>query len=808
MKRSIKKVAVLGSGVMGSRIACHFANIGVEVLLLDIAPRELLPAEEAKGLTLESAAVRNRIVNTSLETAIKSNPAPLFSKSFAKRIQTGNFEDDMSKISQVDWIIEVVVERLDIKKSVFDQVEKYRKQGTLITSNTSGIPIHMMNEGRSEDFKAHFCGTHFFNPPRYLQLLEIIPTADTKKEVVDFLMEFGDKMLGKTVVLCKDTPAFIGNRIGVYSMLALTHLVDQLDLTVEEVDKYTGPAMGHPKSATFRTADVVGLDTLVNVANGVDQNAPNDEAKGVFKLPAYITKMVENKWLGEKTKKGFYEKVKATDGSSEILSLNLKTLEFGSQQKVKSSTLEATKLVEDIRKRMKVYEQGTDKAATLFRAMHYPLFEYVSKRVPEITDDFFRIDDAMRAGFGWEIGPFEVWDALGVRETLAKIQAEEKRLPGQTGEVAQWVHDMLASGAESFYKVENGVRHYYDIASKSYKPIPGTEELIVLDHIRDSKTIWKNSGVSIIDLGDGIINCEFHTKMNTIGGDVIQGINKAIDLAEKEYRGLVISNDGKNFSAGANIGMIFMMAVEQDYDELNMAVRMFQNTAMRLRYSSIPVVAAPFQLTLGGGCEFSMHADFVQLHAETYMGLVEFGVGVIPGGGGSKEFALRASDEYKDDQIVQNTLKDRFLTIGQAKVSTSAVEAFELGYLQKGKHAITMNRSRLLADAKAKAIELADAGYVQPIPRTDIKVLGNQGLGIVYVGADSMRAGKYISDHDKKISEKLGYVMCGGDLSAPTEVSEQYLLDLERKAFLELCAERKTLERIQHMLTKGKPLRN
>ncbi|WP_293918705.1 MULTISPECIES: 3-hydroxyacyl-CoA dehydrogenase/enoyl-CoA hydratase family protein [unclassified Sphingobacterium] len=806
--RSIKKVAVLGSGVMGSRIACHFANIGLEVLLLDIAPKELLPAEEAKGLTLDSKPVRNRIVNLSLDTAIKSNPSPIYSKSFVKRIKTGNFDDDMKDIAHADWVIEVVVERLDIKKSVFEKVEQFRKKRTLITSNTSGIPIHLMTEGRSEDFKDHFCGTHFFNPPRYLQLLEIIPTPHTKKEVVNFLMEYGDKFLGKTVVLCKDTPAFIGNRIGVYSMLALTHLVEPLGLTVEEVDKYTGPAMGHPKSATFRTADVVGLDTLVNVANGLAQNAPEDEAKGVFQLPGFITKMVENKWLGEKTKKGFYEKVKDAKGNSEILSLNLKTLEFGSQEKVKSQTLEATKQVEDIRKRMKVYEQGKDKAAELFRAMHYPLFEYVSNRVPEITDDFFRIDDAMRAGFGWEIGPFEVWDALGVRETIEKIKAEDKRLPGQTGEVAAWVHDMLNAGHESFYKVENGVRHYYDIASKSYKAIPGAEDLIVLDHIRETKTIWKNSGVSIIDLGDGIINCEFHTKMNTIGGDVIQGLNKAIDLAEKEYRGLVISNDGKNFSAGANIGMIFMMAVEQDYDELNMAVRAFQNTSMRIRYSSIPVVAAPFQLALGGGCEFSMHADFVQLHAETYMGLVEFGVGVIPGGGGSKEFALRASDEYKDDQIVQNTLKDRFLTVGQAKVSTSAVEAFELGYLEEGKYAITMNRARLLADAKAKALELADAGYIQPAPRNDIKVLGKQGLGIVYVGASSMRAGNYISDHDKKISEKLGWVMCGGDLSAPTEVSEQYLLDLERKAFLELCAERKTLERIQFMLTKGKALRN
>lgn len=808
MKRNIKKVAVLGSGVMGSRIACHFANIGIEVLLLDIVPRELLPQEEAKGLTLESKSVRNRIVNSSLETALKTNPSPIYSKSYVNRITTGNFEDNMSEIASYDWVIEVVVERLDIKKTIFDQVEKYRKEGTLVTSNTSGIPIHLMAEGRSEDFKQHFCGTHFFNPPRYLELFEIIPTPHTKKDVVEFLTYFGDKMLGKTVVLCKDTPAFIGNRIGVYSMLALTHLVEPLGLTVEEVDKYTGPAMGHPKSATFRTADVVGLDTLINVANGLADNAPDDEAKGVFQLPAYIDKMAENKWLGEKTKQGFYKKVKDDKGNSVILSLDLNTLEYGEQAKVKSTTLEATKQVEDIRKRMKVYEQGADKAGELFRAMHYPLFEYVSKRVPEITDEFYRIDDAMRAGFGWELGPFEVWDALGIQQTLEKIKDEEKRLPGQSGEVAQWVHDMLASGAKNFYKVIDGVKNYYDIDSKSYKPIPGAEDLIVLDHIRESKTIWKNSGVTITELGDGIINCEFHTKMNTIGGDVIQGVNKAIDLAEKEYRGLVITNDGKNFSAGANIGMIFMMAVEQDYDELNMAVRTFQNTAMRLRYSSIPVVVAPFQLTLGGGCEFSMHADFVQLHAETYMGLVEFGVGVIPGGGGSKEFALRASDEYKEGQIVQNTLKDRFLTIGQAKVSTSAVEAYELGYLQEGKYAITMNRKRLLADAKAKAVELADAGYVQPAQRKDIKVLGNQGLGIVYAGAASMRAGNYISDHDQKISEKLGWVMCGGDLSQPTEVSEQYLLDIERKAFLELAAERKTLERIQHMLTKGKPLRN
>ena len=801
-------MAVLGSGVMGSRIACHFANIGVEVLLLDIIPKELTPQETAKGLTLDSRTVRNRIVNQSLETAIKINPSPVFSKRSAKLITTGNFDDDMVAIASADWVIEVVVELLDIKKQVFDRVEQYRKAGTLVTSNTSGIPIHLMADGRSDDFKAHFCGTHFFNPPRYLRLLEIIPTPDTQPEVVDFLMHYGDKFLGKTTVLCKDTPAFIGNRIGVYSMLALTHLVEQLGLTVEEVDKFTGPAMGHPKSATFRTADVVGLDTLVNVANGLAENAPDDEAKGVFQLPDYIRQMVDKKWLGEKSGQGFYKKIKDDKGNSVILSLDLKTLEYRKQEKVKAATLEATKAVDDIRKRMKVYEQGTDKAGEFFRAMHYPLFEYVSRRVPEITDEFFRIDDAMRAGFGWELGPFEVGDALGVKETIEKIKSEEKRVPCHSGEVADWVQEMLAAGHDSFYKIEGGVRHYYDIASKSYKPIPGTEGFIILDNIRGQKTVWKNSGLTITDLGDGILNAEFHTKMNTIGGDVIQGLHKAIDLAEKDFRGLVIGNDGANFSAGANIGMIFMMAVEQDYDELNMAVKTFQDTGMRLRYSAIPVVAAPFNLALGGGCEFSMHADFVQLHAETYMGLVEFGVGVIPGGGGSKEFALRASDEFKEGQIVQQTLRDRFLTIGQAKVSTSAVEAFELGYIEAGKYAISMNRSRLLADAKAKAIELAEAGYTQPVRRTDITVLGKQGLGIVYAGANSMRAGNYISEHDQKISEKLGWVMCGGDLSSPTEVSEQYLLDLEREAFLSLCGERKTLERIQHMLTKGKALRN
>ena len=786
MNKKINKVAVLGSGIMGSRIACHFANIGVEVLLLDIAPKE---------------GDKNLIVNAALQTTLKTNPSPIYSKLYVNRITTGNFEDDMPKIANYDWIIEVVVENLGIKQKVFEQVEQFRKPGTLITSNTSGIPIQMMAEGRSDDFKAHFCGTHFFNPPRYLRLLEVIPTAHTKPELVDFLMHYGDKFLGKTTVLCKDTPAFIANRVGVYSIMALLHLVEKMDLTVEEVDKFTGPALGRPKSATFRTTDVVGLDTMIKVSKGLFDNCPDDKAHDLFNLPAYVQKMEANNWLGDKTKQGFYKKTKSADGKTEILALDLKTLEYRPQQKVKSATLEITKTIENVKDRMKVFAAGKDKAGELFRASFFGLFEYVSDRIPEIADELYRIDDAMRAGFGWDLGPFEVWDAVGITEAVTAME-KYGNAP------AAWVTEMLAAGNTTFYKIEDGVKKYYDIPSKSYQVIPGTDNFIILDNLRANKVLWKNAGASIIDLGDGIINVEFHSKMNTIGGDTLTAINKAIDMAEKEYRGLVIGNDGANFSAGANVGMIFMMAVEQEWEELNMAIRLFQNTSMRIRYSSIPVVVAPHNLTLGGGCEFSLHADFVQLNAETYMGLVEFGVGVIPGGGGSKEFALRASDEYKADQIVQNTMKDRFLTIAMAKVSTSAVEAFELGYLQKDKYAISMNRSRLIADAKAKAIELADAGYTKPVQRKDIKVLGKQGLGIVYAGANTMYSGHYISEHDKKISEKLGWVMCGGDLSSPTEVTEQYLLDLEREAFLSLCGERKTLERIQSIVTKGKPLRN
>ncbi|QKJ29520.1 enoyl-CoA hydratase/isomerase family protein [Mucilaginibacter mali] len=790
VKRVIKKVAVLGSGVMGSRIACHFANIGVQVLLLDIVPKDA--AADKKS--------RNKIVDDALAFALKSNPSPIYLKSFAKRITTGNFDDDMPKIAECDWVIEVVVERLDIKQQVFAKVEQFRKQGMLITSNTSGIPIHLMTEGRSDDFKKHFCGSHFFNPPRYLKLLEIIPTKDTLPEVTDFLMHFGEKFLGKTTVLAKDTPAFIGNRIGVFSIMSILHYVEKTGMTVEEVDKLTGPVIGHPKSATFRTTDVVGLDTMIHVANGLHENAPNDEANALFNIPAYVSGMQTNNWLGSKTNQGFYKKEKV-NGKNEFYALDLKTLEYKPSQKVKFPVLETTKTVDNMSDRLKMLFAAKDKAGDFYRDVFFQLFAYASNRIPEISDELYKIDAAMNAGFGWEMGPFEKWDALGVESTVKAMEAAGNK-------PAQWVYDMLESGARSFYKVEDGHKRYYDIPSKTYKIIPGTEQFILLDNIRANKTIWKNSGTTITDIGDGIINLEFHTKMNTIGGEVIEGINKAITLAEKDYKGLVISNEGANFSAGANVGMIFMMAVEQEYDELSMVIRAFQNTMMRIRYSSIPVVIAPHQMALGGGCEMCLHADKVVAHAETYMGLVEFGVGLIPGGGGTKEFALRLSDELQDGDIEMNNFRERFLTIGQAKVSTSAYEAFELGYLKKGRDVVVVSEKRLLAEAKNQCLLLADEGYVQPIKRADIRVLGRQALGLGYVGANSMYSGNYISEHDVKISQKLAYVLCGGDLSQPTTVSEDYLLDLEREAFLQLCTERKTLERIQSIITGGKVLRN
>ena len=792
MKRVIKKVAVLGSGVMGSRIACHFAGVGVQVLLLDIVPKEAVDSSKP--------AERNRIVNDSLTAAVKSNPSPVYTRDVVKRISTGNFTDNMKEIAGCDWIIEVVVERLDIKQQVFSEVEKYRKPGTLITSNTSGIPIHLMTEGRSEDFQQHFCGTHFFNPPRYLRLLEIIPTPHTKPEVIDFLMWYGDQILGKTTVLCKDTPAFIANRIGVYGIMALFGLVEKLGLTIDEVDALTGPIIGRPKSATFRTADVVGIDTLVKVAKGVYDNCPSDEARQTFQIPAWLQKMVDNNWLGDKTGQGFFKKIKGKAGEKEIFTLDLTTFEYKPRQRAKFGTVEAAKPIDDLKTRLKALCTGMDKAGDFYRQFHYGLFSYISHRIPEISDEVYRVDDAMMAGFGWEIGAFESWDVLGVESTVKKMKDAGYA-------VAPWVEEMIAAGAKTFYKVENGKRLYYDIASKSYKALPGADVFIVMKNF-ENQTVWKNSACRTYHLGEDVLGLEWSTKMGSIGGEVLEGIQRSISMAEEKYKGLVIANDAPNFSAGANVGMIFMLAIEQEYDELDMAIRLFQNTMMRARYSSIPVVIAPHALTLGGACELSLHSDKVCPAAETYIGLVELGVGLIPGGGGTKEFVLRAADEMHEDEPETITLKNRFLTIATAKVATSAQEAFGLGILRKGLDEVVMNQGRRIAEAKKSVIEIFDSGYVMPAPRNDIRVLGRSALGALLAGINGMKVAGYATEHDSVVARKLAYVMCGGDLTEPTLVSEQYLLDLEREAFLSLTGEKKTLERIQSVLKGGKPVRN
>ena len=794
MQRIIKKVAILGSGVMGSRIACHFAGIGIQVLLLDILSAS---AEAEKG----SISQRNQVVNDALSAALKSNPSPVFNKDAAKKIKTGNFTDNMKDIASYDWIIEVVVERLDIKQSVFTEVEKYRTPGTLITSNTSGIPIHLMTAGRSDDFKKHFCGTHFFNPPRYLRLLEIIPTPDTDPAVTSFLLNYGDLFLGKTTVLCKDTPAFIANRIGVFGMMAIMNAMEKLQLTIDEIEALTGPIIGRPKSATFRTADVVGIDTLVKVANGVYENCLQDEARENFVIPGWLNKMVENKWLGDKTKQGFFKKMPPSEsGEKQIHVLNLSSLEYEPRKKPRFATLETAKPIEDLPTRLKALCSGTDKAGEFYRIFHYNLFSYISHRIPEITDELYRVDDGMMAGFGWEVGAFESWDILGVVKTTAAMKEGGYK-------IASWVEEMLAAGITSFYKVENGKRYFYDISSKAYKEMPGGSAFIVMKNFA-GQTVWKNSACRTYHLGDDVLGLEWYTKMGSIGGEVLEGIQKSISLAEQKYKGLVVANEGANFSAGANVGMIFMLAIEQDYDEIDMAIRMFQNTMMRVRYSGIPVVLAPHGLALGGACEMSLHADKVIAAAETYTGLVEVGIGVIPGGGGTKEFVLRASDETHNGEVDTITLQNRFLNIATAKVATSAQEAFDMGIYRKGKDMVSMNLSRRIAEGKNAVIDLYDQGYVMPVQRNDIKVLGRGALGAMLAGINGMRLGNYATDHDVTVAKKLAYVMCGGDLSEATLVSEQYLLDLEREAFLSLTGEKKTLERIQGVLKTGRPLRN
>ena len=792
--RRIRKTAVLGSGIMGSGIACHFANIGLEVLLLDILPPGTTDQENQNSIH------RNQLVNESLQKAIKSKPAPLYHKDFASRITTGNFEDDFEKIKDCDWIIEVVIERLDIKKQIFEKVDRFRKPGSLISSNTSGIPIHLMIEGRSEDFKAHFCGTHFFNPPRYLALLEIIPTPFTHSSVIDFFLDYGEKQLGKNTVLCKDTPAFIANRVGVYAMAKIFSLSQELGMTIEEVDAITGPTIGRPKTGTFRLADLVGLDTAIKVIKGIKENCPNDEQMSQMETPNFLEFLLEQNFLGNKTGKGFYEKTKEKDekGRSVIMALDIEKLEYRTSSRPKLSSVSTAKQIDDLGRRVNTISKLEDTGGQLVKRSLAGLFAYVSNRIPEISDNLYSIDQAIKAGFAWELGPFEYWDLIGVEEGIAWAESEGEQIAG-------WVKDMVKAGNQSFYIQSEGKTKYFDLDSKSYQEVPGVEPFGTLR--KNFPAVYHNDEVRLYDIGDQVLCLEFTSKMNAIGEGILTGINESISLAEKgDWRGIVIGNNAKNFTVGANLMLIGMMAFQQEFEQLNMAVKLFQDTTMRCRYSSIPVVAATQGYVFGGGCETIMHCDSAICAAESYIGLVEVGVGLIPGGGGTKEFALRASDEFHTGDVMIPTLLEKFKAIALASVATSAYEAFDYGYLLNSKDEVIVNKNRNIAEAKSKVLELSEY-YTQPVPK-EVYVLGRSGLAALMIAAHSLKLGKYASEHDINIANKIAFVLCGGDLSTPQKVSEQYLLELEREAFLSLCGEQKTLERIQHMLEKNKPLRN
>ncbi len=793
--KRITKVAVLGSGVMGSGLACHMANAGFEVLLLDIVPFDLTEEER------KDPKKRNQLVNDNLKKALKSKPAALYTKDLAKYITTGNFDDDFDKIADCDWVLEAVIERLDIKQQIFKKVDRYRKPGSIISSNTSGIPIGMIAEGRSEAFRAHFLGTHFFNPPRYMRLLEVIPTPDTKQDIVDFFMEFGDKILGKTTVYCKDTPGFIANRVGVYAMAKIYELTAQLELTPTEVDKLTGPAIGRPKTGTFRLGDLVGLDVAVKVIEGLKQNCPDDPMIQELQMPGFMTYLIENKFLGNKTGKGFYERTKEKDarGKRVILELDLRTHEYHPTAKPNVPSLLLAKQIPGTEQRIRALYKESDKGGQLLREHFNSLFAYVSSKVPEITDSLYNIDEALKAGFNWQFGPFEYWDILGVKETLKAIKASGYR-------VAPWVEEMIDSGHASFYKLESGKRLYYDIRSKSYLPIPGQGEFVILKY-NTTPPVFQNEELTLYDIGDGVLCAEFNSQNNTIGEGVLKGLNESLDIAVNEgWAGLVIGNNAEHFSVGANLMLVGMMAFQKDFEQLDQAVRLFQDFNMRCRYSPVPVVAAVQGYTFGGGCEMLMHCDKTVAAAESYIGLVEVGVGLLPGGGGTKEFALRISEAFHTDDTMIPVLIDGFKTIGMGKVATSAAEAFELGYLRKGIDRVVLNPSRNIGEAKREVLQLAPY-YVQPRPK-EITVTGRTGLGAMYVAINELYRGNYASEYDVLIAKKIANVLCGGDLTGTQKVSEQYLLDLEREAFLSLCGEQKTLERIQYMLENKKPLRN
>jgi len=819
---SPQKVAVLGAGTMGARIAAHLANAGVPCYLLDIRPAELAPEEIARKLTLDSPEVRNRFARAGLEGAKKSRPAAFFTPESAMRITIGNFDDHLAWCAEADWIIEVVAENLEIKRKLLERVEQHRRPGTLVSTNTSGLPVRLIAEGRSEDFRRHFAGTHFFNPPRYMKLVELIPGPETRPEALAALGDFCDRVLGKGVVVAKDSPNFIANRIGTFSMLNVLSLMQELDMTIEEVDACTGPAVGWPKSATFRTADIVGLDVLNHVVRNIYENAAGDEMRERYRVPPLVEEMMKRGWLGEKTGAGFYKRVKGS-GEKEILTLDWKTMDYRPRAKARFGSLEAGKGIEDTRERLRellgpaLAGRDCDKGARfLWRAIS-EMCLYAARRVPEIADHVVDVDRAMRWGFAWEMGPFELWDAAGVEPMARRIEQEGRALP-------PLVSGLLSSGRKSFYRSEAGRKFYFDLAAPAREQEESLPEgVIVLDRLRQAgRVVEKNSGASLIDLGDGVACCEFHSKMNAIGADTVQMLHTGLRRLKTDFDALVIANQAVNFSVGANLMMLLMLAQEQEWDDVHLAVRQFQQVNLALKHAPKPVVAAPFGMSLGGGCEIPLHAVRVQAAAETYIGLVETGVGLIPGGGGTKEMVVRSNEHAASvnpagpsadsgaDLDLFHALKPIFESMAMAKVATSAEEARGLGFLRPS-DSISMNRDRQVADAKAAALELVRAGYrpSHPAPtEPSIRVLGEQFLTGAKLAIHMMLRGAYISEYDAHVARKLANILAGGPLSSPQMVSEQYLLDLEREAFVSLCGEKKTQERIAHTLKTGKPLRN
>ncbi|MET0622119.1 MAG: 3-hydroxyacyl-CoA dehydrogenase NAD-binding domain-containing protein [Pyrinomonadaceae bacterium] len=798
------KAAVLGAGTMGAQIAAHLANAGIPTLLLDIAPKEPSPEEQARGLNLESKEVRDRVARARLEAAKKAKPAAFFTPEAAALVTAGNFDDDLPRIKDCDIIIEAVVENLEIKRQLFERVEKFRKPGSVVASNTSGIPIRQIAEGFSEDFRAHFLGAHFFNPPRYLHLVELIRTEWTKPEVSCAVYGFLDRRLGKGVVVAKDRPNFIANRIGTYGALVTLRTLAEDGYTIEEVDKITGPALGRPKSATFRTFDIVGLDVLTHVARNLYEAVPDDEDRETYKLPEFVERMVERRLLGDKTQGGFYQKRKGEGGQKDIWTLDVATLEYRPRASAKLPALDAAKNIEDTRARMKSLFWGKDRVAEFMWKTSSRVFTYAANRVPEIADTVVEVDRAMKWGFGWELGVFEAWDAVGVEKVVAKLKEEGRAVPAN-------VQRMLDAGATSFYKSEGGQESYFDFASGEYKPVTEQPGVVVLKSLKDrTGVIKRNAAASLVDLGDGVACLEFHSKMNSIGGDTLQMVKTALAEVEKNFLGLVVGNQGQNFSVGANLMLVLLGAQEEEWDEIDLGIRAFQQATMSLRYSPKPVVVAPFQMTFGGGCEMTLHADRARASAETYIGLVEVGVGLIPAGGGTKEMLVRALDSIPNGVTEADPfpfVKRAFETIATAKVATSAAEAKSFGFLRE-EDSFSMNADRLVADAKQEVLSLAATGYTQPQQRTDVLALGNSALSTIKLGIHQLKRGGFISDYDAHLGERLARILTGGDLNHETRVSEQYLLDLEREAFLSLCGQRQTQERIAHMLKTGKPLRN